>query len=171
MPYTPTSVMPLLEGPVGGVGEEEIVESEPSQYTGEPVELIGLTVNELPEWNSILPPVICPRYTQQYSSYHKAVDLVNKNCNGSNWVVAVDTGIVTFTGWFGGYGYRVELTHNNGFVTTYSHLSSIDVEVDDELDAGRKIGTLGSTGFSTGIHLHWEIIYNGVKINPQIFLK
>ena len=172
--FTPTPdacvLPPDTENPIGGVKEEEIIEPEPDNYTGDPVKLTGLIINELPEWNLVLPPVTCPHYTQQYHSGHRAVDLVNRNCNGNNWVVAVDDGIITFTGWLGGYGYRVEMTHDNGFVTTYSHLSGFDVEVGDELTTGRKIGTLGSTGKSSGTHLHFEVIYNGVKINPEIYL-
>jgi len=157
--------------PIGGgldEDEEEIIED--GKYQGNPVSLVATsTPSELPDW-FILPPVVCPHYTQRYHASHKAVDLVNRNCNGSNWIVAVDEGIVTFTGWRAGYGNRIEIEHDNGMVSTYSHLSAIDVEVGQEVSLGLKIGTMGTTGKSTGVHLHFEVIYQGVKIDPDIYL-
>ena len=156
--------------PTGGVVEDEEEHIEPLQTsTGTLVELSSQKVIDLPEW-VILTPIVCPAYTQKYHSYHKGVDLVNRNCN-SDWVVAAQKGFVTFVGRYSGYGNRIEIDHGNGFVTSYSHLSAFGIEVGDEVILGQKIGTLGSTGNSTGVHLHFEIIYNGVKIDPDLYLK
>ena len=153
----------------GGLNDDEVVVEE-GQYQGKPVLLVATTTpSELPDW-FILPPVICPHYTQRYHAGHRAVDLINRNCNGNNWIVAIDKGVVTFTGWRSGYGNRIEILHENGMVSTYSHLSAIDVEVGQKVNLGLKIGTMGTTGKSTGIHLHFEIIYKGVKIDPDIYL-
>jgi murein DD-endopeptidase MepM/ murein hydrolase activator NlpD len=79
-------------------------------------------------------------------------------------------GTVTIAGWTGGYGKLVEIDHGNGLATRYGHLSEIDVEVDQTVRAGVVIGRLGSTGRSTGPHLHYETRVNGEAVNPQKFL-
>jgi murein DD-endopeptidase MepM/ murein hydrolase activator NlpD len=141
---------------VGGAVDKEVVK-------------IAMVPSDLPEWN-IVSPIACPHYTQHYYSTHRAVDLVNINCN-NNLVVAVDGGTVTFTGWMGDYGNRIEITHINGMVSTYSHLSKISVKTGDTVISGQTIGIMGSTGRSTGRHLHYEIIYQNVKVDPEIYLK
>jgi murein DD-endopeptidase MepM/ murein hydrolase activator NlpD len=79
-------------------------------------------------------------------------------------------GTVTIAGWTGGYGKLVEIDHGNGLATRYGHLSEIDVEVGQTVRAGAVIGKLGSTGRSTGPHLHYETRLNGEAFNPQKFL-
>ncbi|TPL82026.1 M23 family peptidase [Mesorhizobium sp. B2-3-13] len=79
-------------------------------------------------------------------------------------------GIVTKAGWNGGYGRMVEVDHGNGFATRYGHLSEIDVTVGEKLDAGAVIGKTGSSGRSTGPHLHYEVRHNGEAIDPLRFL-
>jgi murein DD-endopeptidase MepM/ murein hydrolase activator NlpD len=79
-------------------------------------------------------------------------------------------GTVTTAGWTGGYGKLVEIDHGNGLATRYGHLSEIDVEVGQTVRAGAVIGKLGSTGRSTGPHLHYETRLNGEAVNPQKFL-
>jgi murein DD-endopeptidase MepM/ murein hydrolase activator NlpD len=79
-------------------------------------------------------------------------------------------GTVTVAGWTGGYGKLVEIDHGNGLATRYGHLSEIDVEVGQTVRAGAVIGKLGSTGRSTGPHLHYETRLNGEAVNPQKFL-
>ena len=80
-------------------------------------------------------------------------------------------GAVTIAGWTGGYGKLVEIDHGNGLATRYGHLSEIDVEVGQTVRAGAVIGRLGSTGRSTGPHLHYETRVNGEAVNPQKFLR
>ncbi|MBU2543679.1 M23 family metallopeptidase [Patescibacteria group bacterium] len=109
------------------------------------------------------------RITQNYSFYHKAVDIANKS--GSS-VLAADGGTVISAGWLDSYGYgnRVVIDHGNGFVTLYAHLSVVQVRSDQRVNRGDVIGQMGSTGRSTGTHLHFEIRKGGVLLNPLGFL-
>lgn len=84
---------------------------------------------------------------------------------------ATANGKVSFAGWEGGYGRMVEIDHGNGFSTRYGHLSEIDVKVGQEVRIGQTIGKIGSTGRSTGPHLHYETRINGEPVNPQKFLR
>mgnify|MGYP001121627259 CR=1 FL=1 len=79
-------------------------------------------------------------------------------------------GVVTRAGWAGGYGRMVEIDHGNGFSTRYGHLSRILVEVGQKLNAGDEVGETGSSGRSTGPHLHYEVRHNGEAVNPLRFL-
>ena len=83
---------------------------------------------------------------------------------------ATAAGTVTIAGSSGGYGKMVEIDHGNGLVTRYGHLSEIDVAVGDTVRAGGIVGELGSTGRSTGPHLHYEVRVKGEVVNPQKFL-
>ncbi len=83
---------------------------------------------------------------------------------------ATAAGIITVAGWTGGYGKMVEIDHGNGLATRYGHLSEIDVSVGEKVRIGQVIGKLGSTGRSTGPHLHYETRVNGEAVNPQKFL-
>jgi murein DD-endopeptidase MepM/ murein hydrolase activator NlpD len=83
---------------------------------------------------------------------------------------ATAAGTVTIAGWTGGYGKMVELDHGNGLATRYGHLSEIDVTVGQKIRIGEVVGKLGSTGRSTGPHLHYETRINGEPVNPQKFL-
>ncbi len=86
-------------------------------------------------------------------------------------VHATATGRVTIAGWDGGYGKMVEINHGNGLATRYGHLSKIDVKVGQHIRIGEVIGHIGSTGRSTGPHLHYETRINGEAVNPQKFLR
>lgn len=79
-------------------------------------------------------------------------------------------GVVTRASWAGGYGRMVEVDHGNGFSTRYGHLSKITVAVGQTLKAGDKVGETGSSGRSTGPHLHYEVRRNGEAVNPLRFL-
>ena len=86
-------------------------------------------------------------------------------------VRATANGRVTIAGREGGYGNMVELNHGNGLATRYGHLSKIDVKVGQIVHIGQTIGLIGSTGRSTGPHLHYETRINGTAVNPQKFLR
>jgi len=83
---------------------------------------------------------------------------------------ATASGTVTIAGWSGGYGKMVEIDHGNGVATRYGHLSQIDVDVGDTVRSGQTVGKLGSTGRSTGPHLHYEVRVKGEVVDPQKFL-
>jgi murein DD-endopeptidase MepM/ murein hydrolase activator NlpD len=80
------------------------------------------------------------------------------------------SGKVVSAGWSGGYGRMVEVDHGNGLSTRYGHLSEIDVQVGQTVKAGQTVGRMGSTGRSTGPHLHYETRIDGEAVNPQKFL-
>jgi murein DD-endopeptidase MepM/ murein hydrolase activator NlpD len=84
---------------------------------------------------------------------------------------ATAAGTVIHTGWSGGYGKMVEIDHGNGLSTRYGHLSSIDVDVGQNVRSGQVVGRMGSTGRSTGPHLHYETRIDGEAVDPQRFLR
>ena len=98
---------------------------------------------------------------------HKGLDI--KGPIGSP-VKAMAKGEVEFAGLRGGFGNCIMLKHGNGFETLYGHLSKILVSVGQQIDIGQQIGNIGSTGRSTGPHLHYEVHLNGQQINPESFL-
>lgn len=86
-------------------------------------------------------------------------------------IFAAAGGRVTFAGQKSGYGNAIEITHGNGILTRYAHLSRIGVKVGQKVAAGTTIGGLGSTGRSTGPHLHFEVRINDRAVNPRPFLE
>lgn len=100
--------------------------------------------------------------------FHKGMDFAGKE--GSK-VVAVGGGIVTWAGRRYGYGNLVEINHGNGFVTRYGHNKEILVEVGDTVKKGQVIALMGSTGRSTGPHVHFEVIERGKHVNPLKFIQ
>lgn len=108
--------------------------------------------------------------TQYYAWYHTGVDIANRDAPG---IAAADGGTVVVAGWPDGMGYgnRVVIDHGNGYTSLYAHLSNVYVSVGETISRGQLIGQMGSTGRSTGTHLHLEIHYKGVPINPLAILK
>jgi murein DD-endopeptidase MepM/ murein hydrolase activator NlpD len=86
-------------------------------------------------------------------------------------VRATANGKVVSSGWTGGYGRMVEIDHGNGLSTRYGHLSEISVKVGDLIKIGQVVGAVGSTGRSTGPHLHYETRIDGEAVDPQKFLR
>jgi murein DD-endopeptidase MepM/ murein hydrolase activator NlpD len=86
-------------------------------------------------------------------------------------VHATASGTVTAAGWSGGYGRMVEIDHGNGLATRYGHLSAIEVKVGQTVRTGQVVGLVGSTGRSTGPHLHYETRINGEAVDPSRFLR
>ena len=99
--------------------------------------------------------------------FHAGMDIDGER---GDQVVAPANGIVTEAGWKGGYGNMIELDHGNGLKTRYGHLSKIEVQVGETLSRGQLIAFVGSTGRSTGPHLHYELRLNDQPINPRRFL-
>lgn len=108
--------------------------------------------------------------SQPFRWYHPGIDIANKNAPP---ILAADSGKVVIAGWPDnrGYGNRILIDHGNGYQTLYAHLSRIYVSVGQTVKRGDQIGQMGSTGRSTGIHLHFEVHKNGVQIDPIGVLK
>ncbi|MHB1377507.1 MAG: peptidoglycan DD-metalloendopeptidase family protein [Candidatus Humimicrobiaceae bacterium] len=98
---------------------------------------------------------------------HKGIDIANRV---GNPVSSSATGIVIFAGWQGGYGKKIVIYHMDKYTTVYGHLNEILVSVGDTVKQGQIIGKMGSTGRSTGPHLHYEVYVDGVPHNPKEFL-
>ena len=103
-----------------------------------------------------------------HAEFHPGIDFKGERGDAAKCTA---NGKVVFTGWFGGYGNCVRIQHQNNFETLYGHLSKITVKVGQKVTAGDKIGEIGSTGRSTGNHLHYEVRKNGVPVNPISFLS
>jgi murein DD-endopeptidase MepM/ murein hydrolase activator NlpD len=114
-------------------------------------------------------PVRGYQISQYYHALHPGIDLALPT--GSP-VYAADSGTVVFAGWnTAGYGYLIVLDHGNGWRTYYAHLSSVDVDCGDQVSRGGIIGATGSTGNSTGPHLHFEMLRFGLAINPAGYIR
>jgi murein DD-endopeptidase MepM/ murein hydrolase activator NlpD len=104
-----------------------------------------------------------------YSGIHPAIDIAGALGNA---VFAADNGVVVFSGWSNyGYGYMVVIDHGNGWQTAYAHLSAVGVTCGQSVFQGGYIGALGSSGNSSGPHLHFEMVYNGAKPNPLDYVQ
>jgi murein DD-endopeptidase MepM/ murein hydrolase activator NlpD len=108
--------------------------------------------------------------TQWYRAWHRGIDIANRSLPG---IAAADTGTVILTGWPApwAYGNRILIDHGNGYQSFYAHLSAIYVSPGDQVSRGEIIGKMGSTGRSTGPHLHFEIRRSGTAVDPMGFLK
>ena len=98
---------------------------------------------------------------------HKGIDIA---ATRGTPILATAAGTVTFAGWSSGYGYLVKIDHGNGVKTYYGHCSRLYVSAGESVEAGTEIAAVGSTGNSTGNHLHFEIRLNGEQINPQTYV-
>lgn len=100
--------------------------------------------------------------------FHTGIDLAGRNHSP---VHAADSGNVIFSGWYGGYGKVVIVSHGKDLATLYAHMSKIGVSVGQNLQKGEVVGYEGSTGFSTGPHLHFEVRLKGKPNNPLNFVQ
>ena len=118
---------------------------------------------------------ICPLSSGKYrvSAYygdgrnHKAIDLA---ADKGTPIFAAAAGTVTYAGWDGDYGYNVIIQHANGMKTRYAHANALCVSTGATVAQGDMIATVGSTGWSTGNHLHFEVIVNGARVNPGPYI-
>ena len=118
---------------------------------------------------------ICPLNAGRYtvSAYygdgrnHKAIDLA---ADRGTPIFAAAAGTVTYAGWDDDYGYNVIITHSNGLKTRYAHANALCVSKGATVAQGDMIATVGSTGWSTGTHLHFEVIVNGARVNPGPYI-
>ena len=102
------------------------------------------------------------------SDYHPGIDIAE---NYGAPVYASASGYVQRAGWYGGYGKYIKISHDYGYATAYGHLSSIEISAGDYVSKGQIIGYVGSTGYSTGPHLHFEVLLYGEQVNPRRLMK
>lgn len=115
---------------------------------------------------------ISSTFGKRWGKLHKGIDIARTDRSSSPMIIAAEKGTVETAGNSGnGYGNMVVINHGNGLKTLYAHLASLDVKVGQKVERGQKLGIMGATGNSTGIHLHFEVHENGQPINPIPFLR
>jgi len=113
-------------------------------------------------------PASTKRITQYYSWRHPGIDI---GAPKGSPIYAVLDGVVEYAGWGTGYGWEVVINHGNGMKTRYGHASKLLVEKGQTVYKGQQIMNCGSTGWSTGPHLHFELYYAGRRVNPLTYLR
>jgi len=113
-------------------------------------------------------PAATTRITQYYSWRHHGLDLAAKIGTA---IYAADAGTVEVLGWGTGYGNQIVINHGGGKKTRYAHLSKFFVKKGEKVSKGQTIAAMGSTGWSTGPHLHFEVIINSKKYNPLNYIR
>lgn len=106
-------------------------------------------------------------YRTRFEKFHYGLDVA---APVGTPIRAVQDGVVQFAGWKPGYGYCVFLTHSGGLSTAYGHASELYVKTGQRVSEGQTIAAVGSSGFSTGPHLHFEVRINGKLVNPALYL-
>lgn len=117
---------------------------------------------------ALLWPTAAKHITQYFSWRHTGLDIGGPT---GTPLYASDPGVVELSGWSNGYGYNVVINHQNGTKTRYAHASKLYVSKGDSVVRGQTIAAMGSTGWSTGPHIHYEVIVGGVKKNPLSYIK
>lgn len=102
-----------------------------------------------------------------YRRFHAGLDFA---ASYGSTIRAADSGTVIFAGWYGGYGRAIIIDHGGGLTTLYGHTSAVYVSEGQKVERGQPIAAVGSTGLSTGPHLHFEVRRNGVPVNPADYL-
>ncbi len=113
-------------------------------------------------------PTSARRITQYFSWRHTGVDIAGPT---SNRIYAAQDGIVSFAGWASGYGLSIVITHPSGIKTRYGHSRQLFVKTGDAVTKGQTIAMVGSTGRSTGPHLHFEVLVGGRRVNPFAYIR
>ena len=105
-------------------------------------------------------------YQMRWGKMHNGIDISSSGIRGQS-IVAADGGTVTYVKYHNyGYGYHLMIDHGNGMSTLYAHCNSINVTPGQKVAKGQVIATVGTTGDSTGNHLHFEVYRNGSRIDP-----
>jgi len=121
-----------------------------------------------PAGGNFIWPTVAQGISTYFAWWHPGIDLPNRSAPP---IQAAAGGVITYAGWDNtGYGNRVDIDHGNGYTTRYAHMSNIYVGDGQRVSVGQVIGQMGSTGRSTGTHLHFEIHFNGIAINPLAIL-
>lgn len=109
----------------------------------------------------------------RWGTSHNGIDISSGNAYGQPIVAAADgkVTVACHSGWGGGYGIHCYIDHGNGYVTRYGHMSQLLVGLNQTVKQGQQIGKIGSTGDSTGPHLHFEMRYNGAVVDPENYVN
>jgi murein DD-endopeptidase MepM/ murein hydrolase activator NlpD len=127
------------------------------------------SLSTVPTGGKMIWPNGCSRITQYYGWRHTGIDIA---CSAGTSILAADDGVVSRVQYIKtGYGHNVMIDHGGGVVTLYGHMTKILVEAGDTVKRGQEIGLEGSTGRSTGPHLHFEVRINGKIYNPLNYIK
>ena len=146
-----------------------VAKNTPKSYTG--IAAIKKIVKQTTQpivANKMAWPTVGHIITQYYSLRHTGLDIANKL---GTPLFAADTGTIIFAGWSTGYGNNIVIDHGGGKKTRYAHMSKFYVSKGDHVVKGETIGEMGSTGWSTGPHVHFEVIINGVRYNPLNYIR
>jgi len=135
----------------------------PGLYTGPFVQPNGLPVR-----TSGISSGFGTRWHPLFGGYrfHAGIDLV---APAGAQILATSPGVVAEAGWCGGYGYCVTIDHGRGYHTLYGHMSQLDVRTGERVSSGQLLGLVGSTGHSTGPHLHYEVRLNSRPVDPRAY--
>lgn len=156
----------------GKVVKTEVLENNVTSQPKTQVSKVGTKQVPAMGSGSLVYPVVgvlTSAYGPRWGSYHHGVDI---GATTGTPILAADSGMVIFRGWSGNYGYMIKLDHGGGnMVTLYAHLSAFNVNLGDTVNKGDVIGYVGSTGYSTGPHLHFEVLVNGESVNPLSYYQ
>jgi murein DD-endopeptidase MepM/ murein hydrolase activator NlpD len=149
-------IVPVAKSPVVAIRNILSPSSQPQRAT------------DLQNSNTLLWPAKSHHINQYYSWRHQALDI---DGDVGNPAYAPESGKVEVAGWGSGYGYHIIINHGNGIKTLQGHFSKLLVEIGDTVERGDVIALIGSTGWSTGAHIHFEVRVNGTKVNPFTYTK
>lgn len=162
---------------IPGGKKEQFVSFTPKAYSGvsvvkniiTPVKKLLKPLSKGPAIaNRMTWPTTGYRITQYFSFSHFAIDVANKI---GTPLYAADAGVVETAGWGKGYGNNIVVNHGGGKKTRYAHMNKFYVSKGDRVEKGEQLGQMGNTGWSTGPHIHFEVIINNVKYNPLNYVR
>jgi LysM repeat protein len=162
---------------IPGGKKERFVSFTPKTYSGvsvvrniiEPVKKLIKPLPKSPKiGNKMTWPTVGYRITQYFTFSHFAIDIAN---HIGTPLYAADAGVVESAGWGRGYGNNIVVNHGGGKKTRYAHMNKFYVKKGDVVEKGEQLGQMGNTGWSTGPHIHFEVIINGVKYNPLNYVR
>lgn len=144
------------------VSKTKVARYEPAPKTN------STRISNIKSLTDLLWPASCNRISQYFYWRHHGLDIA---CKLGTPIYSSEDGVVEKAGWSAGYGKRIIVKHSSGMQTLYAHLASINVQVGEAVNRGDVIGKMGSTGWSTGSHLHFEVRISGSKKNPLNYLR
>ncbi|MBI5230362.1 MAG: M23 family metallopeptidase [Candidatus Magasanikbacteria bacterium] len=156
-------------------GKKTVTEALPSSQLAAPGAARGRYVGGTPPpslrnvGQGMVWPTTVRYITQYFRLRHPGLDIAGPTGTA---IYASNDGVVVASGWNrGGYGYMILIDHGNGLMTRYGHNSRLFVEIGERVSKGQTISLMGSTGRSTGPHLHFEVLAGGVRVNPFLYVR